>query len=84
MGSDTESSAKADLQPIDSKLPPHVANEDDVDVAAKLAVAADGSLDSETDRRLRLAGPAPASYKVDSADPLPQAKDRFAPHAFNV
>jgi hypothetical protein len=84
MGFDTDTSRKMEQQ-LDAKhVSPHVAELDEVDVAAKLAAAADGSLDSATALCLRLVSSTPASYKVERADPLPQTEDRFAPHAFNV
>jgi hypothetical protein len=59
MGSDTDTSRKTEQQLDDKHVSPHVAELDEVDVAAKLAAAADGSLDSATALRLRLVGSTP-------------------------
>lgn len=54
MGSDTNTSGKTEELQLDIKdTPAHIAEQDDVDVAAKLAATADGPLDPETARRLR-------------------------------
>ncbi|EKM82407.1 hypothetical protein AGABI1DRAFT_117893 [Agaricus bisporus var. burnettii JB137-S8] len=54
MGSDTNTSGKTEELQLDIKdSPAHIAEQDDVDVAAKLAATADGPLDPETARRLR-------------------------------